>query len=101
MGDLNEIVPDLESECTGKGAHRRCIVLGDLDETTREPIGVTVTCDLDYLEYLPIPTPSQARACALGERRVHARGLRLVFHGTHEWTNPNNGHRCVDFVFGF
>lgn len=94
-GQLNSRVLDVDDECTAFGAHRRCQVYGEPDGSA-----VTVTCDVDvpHLRHLPVPTMAQARRCANGERRVHDRG-RLVFDREQTWTNTNNGHAMLDFVF--
>jgi hypothetical protein len=78
-GHLNIYERDEATEVTGFGQHKRCIVMRDVESGV-----VEVRCD-DTPADLPWPTMTQAKAVALGERRVHDHG-QLRFSHKDEWS---------------
>ncbi len=89
-GQLNTYELDTDGQTTGYGKHKRCVVAGD---------GPTVEVradDVPTSAHLPWPTVKQAWHVAMGEARVHKRGI-FKYAGCIEWTLAGREARTFTF----
>ena len=96
MSDLNVKVRDLDSDITGKGKHRRLLVMSD-------PRGKLITVredDCPHTSHLRAATPQERLKATNGWQRLHPRGSRLDYQGSSEpYTSGDGSWESVEHYY--